>query len=40
MPETRILSVDEEDMKTAVREAAALLEAGEIVAVPTETVYG
>lgn len=27
-------------MKAAVREAAALLEAGETVAVPTETVYG
>lgn len=27
-------------MKTAVREAVALLAAGEIVAVPTETVYG
>jgi len=40
VPETRILSVDEEDMKSAVREAAALLDAGEIVAVPTETVYG
>jgi L-threonylcarbamoyladenylate synthase len=40
VPETRILSVDEEDMKTAVGEATALLAAGEIVAVPTETVYG
>lgn len=40
MPETRILSADEEDMRDAVREAAALLAAGEIVAVPTETVYG
>ena len=40
MPETRILSAHEDDMKAAVREAAALLEAGEIVAVPTETVYG
>ena len=40
MPETRILFADEDDMTDAVREAAALLEAGEIVAVPTETVYG
>jgi L-threonylcarbamoyladenylate synthase len=40
VPETRILSADEEEMKSAVREAAALLAAGEIVAVPTETVYG
>lgn len=40
MPETRILSTEEDDMNDAVREAAALLDAGEIVAVPTETVYG
>jgi L-threonylcarbamoyladenylate synthase len=40
VPETRILSAHEDDMKAAIREAAALLEAGEIVAVPTETVYG
>ena len=40
MSETRILSADEEEMEDAVREAAALLGAGEIVAVPTETVYG
>ena len=40
MPETRILSAEEDDMNDAVREAAALLDAGEIVAVPTETVYG
>jgi L-threonylcarbamoyladenylate synthase len=38
--ETRLISADEDDMKTAVREAAALLAKGEIVAVPTETVYG
>ncbi|MCW1887130.1 L-threonylcarbamoyladenylate synthase [Luteolibacter flavescens] len=38
--ETRILSAEEEDMKTAVSQATALLAAGEIVAVPTETVYG
>jgi L-threonylcarbamoyladenylate synthase len=40
VPETRILSAYEDDMNAAVREAAALLEAGEVVAVPTETVYG
>ncbi|WP_367871251.1 L-threonylcarbamoyladenylate synthase [Luteolibacter sp. Populi] len=40
MPETRIISVDEEDMKTAVEEAVALLAQGEVVALPTETVYG
>ncbi len=38
--ETRILSADEEEMEDAVREAANLLDAGEVVAVPTETVYG
>ncbi len=37
---TRILSAHEDDMKAAVREAAALLAKGEIVALPTETVYG
>ncbi|WP_265594701.1 L-threonylcarbamoyladenylate synthase [Haloferula sp. BvORR071] len=40
MSETRILSAQEDDMKAAVREAAALLAKGEIVALPTETVYG
>jgi L-threonylcarbamoyladenylate synthase len=40
VPETRILSTEEDDMNDAVREAAALLDAGEIVALPTETVYG
>ncbi|WP_343225950.1 L-threonylcarbamoyladenylate synthase [Luteolibacter marinus] len=40
MSETRILSADEEEMEDAVREAANLLDAGEVVAVPTETVYG
>lgn len=40
MSETRILTADDEEMREAVREAAALLEAGEVVAVPTETVYG
>jgi L-threonylcarbamoyladenylate synthase len=38
--DTRTLYADDEDMKDAVREAAALLLAGEIVALPTETVYG
>ena len=38
--ETRIIYAEDTDMKDAVREAAALLEAGEIVALPTETVYG
>ncbi|MGC4016259.1 MAG: L-threonylcarbamoyladenylate synthase [Luteolibacter sp.] len=40
MPETRIISATDEDMKEAVREAAALLARGEVVALPTETVYG
>lgn len=40
MPETRIIQVEDEDMKEAVSEACALLRAGEIVALPTETVYG
>jgi L-threonylcarbamoyladenylate synthase len=40
VPETRILQVDDEEMKDAVTEAAALLRDGEIVALPTETVYG
>ncbi|MFD0892913.1 L-threonylcarbamoyladenylate synthase [Luteolibacter ambystomatis] len=40
MPETRIISANDEDMKEAVREAAALLARGEVVALPTETVYG
>lgn len=40
MPETRILTATDEDMREAVREAAALLHAGEVVALPTETVYG
>ena len=38
--ETRILQVAEDDLKDAVREACALLRDGEIVALPTETVYG
>ncbi|BCU76756.1 L-threonylcarbamoyladenylate synthase [Luteolibacter sp. LG18] len=40
MPETRIISASDEDMKEAVREAVALLARGEVVALPTETVYG
>lgn len=40
VPETRILQVDDDEMKEAVTEACALLRAGEIVALPTETVYG
>src|SRR6478609_3430124 len=38
--ETRILQAADDDLKDAVREACALLRAGEIVALPTETVYG
>lgn len=40
MEDTRIITAEDEDMKEAVAEAAALLAAGEVVAVPTETVYG
>ena len=40
MSETRILQVEEDDLKEAVSEACALLRAGEVVALPTETVYG
>ena len=40
MTETRIVSATNDDMKEAVREAVALLAAGEVVALPTETVYG
>ncbi len=40
MPETRLLTANDEDMRDAVREAAVLLQAGEVVALPTETVYG
>jgi L-threonylcarbamoyladenylate synthase len=38
--ETRIVQAADDDMKQAVSEACALLGAGEIVALPTETVYG
>jgi L-threonylcarbamoyladenylate synthase len=38
---TRILPTDEHDtLNTAVSEAVSLLSAGEVVALPTETVYG
>ena len=40
MPETRLIQVEEDEMKEAVTEACALLRAGEVVALPTETVYG
>ena len=40
VPETRIIEVSDDEMKEAVCEACALLRAGEIVALPTETVYG
>jgi L-threonylcarbamoyladenylate synthase len=40
VPETQILQVADDEMKDAVSAACALLRAGEIVALPTETVYG
>ena len=40
VPETRIVPAADDDMQHAVSEACALLRAGEIVALPTETVYG
>ncbi|MDH4445291.1 MAG: L-threonylcarbamoyladenylate synthase [Akkermansiaceae bacterium] len=40
MPETRIVQVADDEMKDAVADACALLRAGEVVALPTETVYG
>lgn len=40
MSETRIVHAADDEMIDAVREACALLRAGEIVALPTETVYG
>lgn len=40
VPETQIIEATEEDMKDALREAVTLLKAGEVVALPTETVYG
>lgn len=40
MIETRIVQATDDEMKHAVHEACALLQAGEVVALPTETVYG
>ena len=40
VPDTKIIEATEEDMKDALRESCALLEVGEVVALPTETVYG
>lgn len=40
MSETRLIHAADDDMNDAVREACALLADGEIVALPTETVYG
>ncbi|MFT3989948.1 MAG: L-threonylcarbamoyladenylate synthase [Luteolibacter sp.] len=40
MSETKIVYAADDEMKEAVREASALLRAGEVVALPTETVYG
>ena len=38
--ETRVVCADDEEMEDAVEQAVACLEKGEVVAVPTETVYG
>ncbi len=40
MHETRIIQAEDEEMAEAVHQAVALLAAGELVALPTETVYG
>lgn len=40
VPETRIVPAADDEMQQAVSEACALLRAGDIVALPTETVYG
>jgi L-threonylcarbamoyladenylate synthase len=40
VPDTRVIYADDDDMKDAVLEATALLRDGDIVALPTETVYG
>lgn len=40
MHDTRILLATDDDMQDAIREASTLLRAGDIVALPTETVYG
>jgi L-threonylcarbamoyladenylate synthase len=38
--DTRVIQADDDQMKDAVLEATALLRDGEVVALPTETVYG
>jgi len=38
--ETKCIQATDDDMADALREAVALLRAGEVVALPTETVYG
>ena len=38
--ETKCIQATDDDMAQAVREAVALLRAGEVVGLPTETVYG
>jgi L-threonylcarbamoyladenylate synthase len=40
MSDTQTIQATDEDMSDAVRDATSLLAAGEIVALPTETVYG
>ncbi len=40
MTGTRIIHAADDDMQDALREACALLQQGDIVALPTETVYG
>ncbi|MFT4177781.1 MAG: L-threonylcarbamoyladenylate synthase [Luteolibacter sp.] len=40
MSETQIVYAADDEMKEAVRQATALLRSGEVVALPTETVYG
>ena len=40
MRETRIIQAEDEEMTEAVEAAVGLLAAGEVVALPTETVYG
>lgn len=40
VPDTRVIQTSDEDMQQALEAACALLAAGEVVALPTETVYG
>jgi L-threonylcarbamoyladenylate synthase len=40
VPDTTIISASDENYKEAVQSAVPLLRSGEVVAVPTETVYG